>query len=152
MRVYRLSRAPYAHELSGKGAALGNNRWNSKGTEIIYTAESRALALTEILVHLNPQLIPKDFRLLEIEIPDDLSSQRVEAMQLPSKWNLNPPLVATQKIGDSFIAESAKALLVVPSAVVPGDQNILINPHHPRFGEIQIRQNLPFPIDPRLKR
>jgi RES domain-containing protein len=152
MKVYRLSRATYAHELSGKGAALGNNRWNSKGTEIVYTAQSKALALVEILVHLNPQLIPSDFRLLEIEIPDDLSKEQIETAHLPPNWNTSPPLAYTQKIGDQFISESNHAILSVPSAVVSGEKNLLLNPHHPRFNEILILQNLPFPIDPRLKR
>ena len=69
MLVYRLSRKKYADTLSGYGAALFGNRWNSKGTEIIYTSESRALALTEILVHVSKSQVPKDYVMLEIEIP-----------------------------------------------------------------------------------
>ena len=42
MKVFRLSKKKYAEELSGKGASKSGNRLNSKGTEIIYTAESRS--------------------------------------------------------------------------------------------------------------
>ena len=42
MKVFRLSKKKYAEELSGKGASKSGNRSNSKGTEIIYTAESRS--------------------------------------------------------------------------------------------------------------
>lgn len=50
--AYRLARKKYPVELSGRGAALRGARWNSPGTEIIYTARNRALAMAEVAVHL----------------------------------------------------------------------------------------------------
>lgn len=52
MQVFRLSRKKYADVLSGQGAAIRGARWNSKGTEVIYTAENRSLAMAEVLIHL----------------------------------------------------------------------------------------------------
>ena len=72
MRVFRLSKRKYSKELNGKGAAKSGNRWNSKGTEIIYTAESRALAMAEVAVHLTLATLPSDYVMIEIEIPDNI--------------------------------------------------------------------------------
>jgi len=151
MLVYRLCREKYAHSLSGKGAALSNNRWNSKGFEIIYTAESRALALAEILVHLSLQMLPQDYQVLEIEIPDDLAIQELKAEDLPSNWRDNPAPPDTRLLGDQFLKSGKTAIMRVPSAVVAGDYNILINPQHKSFKSVKIKSISPFPIDIRLK-
>jgi RES domain-containing protein len=51
MIVYRIARANYIRDLSGIGSRLYGGRWNRKGTGIIYTSETRALATLEYLVH-----------------------------------------------------------------------------------------------------
>lgn len=150
MRVYRLSRKKYSKELSGKGAAISGNRWNSKGTEIIYTAESRALAMAEVLVHLTLATLPRDFMMLEIDIPKNISIEELSLENLPRNWNSHPPSSETQKIGDQFIQELKNCVLKVPSAVVPGDFNFLINPFHNEFKEITIIDSKDFPFDYRI--
>ena len=150
MIVYRLSRKKYAKELSGKGAALSGNRWNSKGVEIIYTSDSRALAMAEVAVHLTLATIPKDFVLLEISIPDTIEILELENKRLPKHWNSFPHHPETQILGDNFIREQKYAVMNVPSAVVQGDFNFLINPHHPKFGDIKILAEFPFLFDQRV--
>ncbi len=150
MKVFRLSRKKYATELSGKGAAKSGNRWNSKGTEIIYTAESRALAMAEVMVHLSLQMLPADYMMLEIEIPDEIGIKEIAIADLEEGWNSHPPRTHTQRIGDYFIRENEYIILRVPSAVVPGDFNYLINPYHTESKEIKIINSRPFPFDERL--
>jgi len=150
MKVYRLSRKKYADTLSGKGAALSANRWNSRGVEMIYTAESRALAMAEVIVHLSLALLPKDFVLLEITIPDAISLKTLHTKTLPENWSHFPYHHTTQLIGDNFIKENKYAILKVPSAVVRGDFNFLINPSHPEFETIKITSKQPFLFDRRL--
>jgi RES domain-containing protein len=150
MKVYRLSRKKYAGELSGKGAALSGNRWNSKGVEMIYTSESRALAMAEVIVHLSLAVLPKDFVLLEIEIPDAIPIKKLNPKKLAKNWNVFPHHPATQQIGDAFIRDGEYAVLQVPSAVVNGDSNFLINPFHPAFKKIKIISQHPFLFDQRL--
>jgi len=150
MKVFRLSRKKYAAELSGKGAAKSGNRWNSKGTEIIYTAESRALAMAEVMVHLSLTMLPADYMMLEIEIPDGMLVKEIARADLEEGWNNHPPSIHTQRIGDQFIREKGYNILRVPSAVVPGDFNYLINPHHTESKEIKIINSRPFPFDERL--
>ncbi|MFV0566522.1 MAG: RES family NAD+ phosphorylase [Flavobacteriaceae bacterium] len=150
MEVFRLSKQKYANELSGKGAAKSGNRWNSKGTEIIYTAQSRALAMAEVAVHLTLATLPGDFVMMEINIPDSIKIEALNPKHLPSHWNSHPPSIGTQKLGDGFIDSNTKCVLKVPSAVVQGDFNFLINPHHPDFKKIKIINTIPFPFDERI--
>lgn len=150
MRVFRLTRSKYKIELSGKGAAKSGNRWNSKGTEIIYCADSRALAMAEVAVHLSLSTLPNDFVMLEIDIPNDVSKSSLSIAKLPVGWNKFPHLIDTQSIGDDFISKNKTCLLKVPSAVVPGDFNYLINPSHPDFPKIKIVGQEKFPFDQRL--
>ncbi|GAB2764090.1 RES family NAD+ phosphorylase [Salinimicrobium soli] len=150
MKVYRLSRRKHAETLSGKGAAIVGGRWNSKGTEIIYTAQSRALALAEVAVHLSLATLPTDFVMVEIEIPDELEIEKIAAEDFPARWNAFPYNLQTQHFGDDFSSTSKKAILRVPSAVVPGDFNYLINPRHQDFSKIRILGTEQFLLDNRL--
>jgi RES domain-containing protein len=152
MRVFRLLRKKYPIELSGKGAAMSGNRWNSKGTEIVYCAESRALAMAEVAVHLSLASLPDDFVMVEIDIPSDVSVKSFPLDELPENWNSFPHLLHTQKIGDDFDSLRESCVLKVPSAVVPGDFNILINPHHPEAASIKIVDQMDFPFDKRIFR
>ncbi|MFC3416469.1 RES family NAD+ phosphorylase [Algoriphagus hitonicola] len=150
MRVFRLIRRKYGIELSGKGAALSGNRWNSKGTELIYCADSRALAMAEVAVHLSLTILPKDYVMVEIDIPDHISVASVSTDVLPIEWSSFPHLLDTQQIGDDFVSERKNCVLKVPSAVVPGDFNFLINPYHPDFMAIRIVGQKDFPFDSRI--
>jgi len=150
MRVFRLSRKKFAGELSGKGAALSGNRWNSKGVEMIYCADSRALAMAEVVVHLPFYLVPQDFEMLEISIPDIIKIKTVSQKELPEMWNRFPHYPKTQAIGDHFIKSNEFAVLKVPSAVVKGDFNFLLSPYHKHFKKIKIKAHSPFIFDSRF--
>ncbi|MCF6296688.1 MAG: RES family NAD+ phosphorylase [Flavobacteriaceae bacterium] len=150
MQIFRLSRKKYASELSGIGASKSGNRWNSKGTEIIYCADSRALAMAEVSVHIALVTLPKDFVMMEINIPEKISIQTIKENNLPEDWNNFPHSSKTQKIGDDFIYSKKTCLLKVPSAVVKGDYNFLINPHHKDFSKIKITNTSDFPFDRRI--
>ncbi len=150
MQVFRLIRKKYGLELSGKGAAKSGNRWNSKGTEIIYCAQSRALALAELAVHISLAMVPKDFVMLEVNIPTSISRKSISISKLPFGWNEHPPILDTQRIGDDFIQNNKFCVLKVPSAVVHGDFNYLVNPFHTSFSKISINSMSEFPIDDRL--
>lgn len=148
MEVFRLSKARYSHELSGRGAALAGARWNSPGQEMVYTAESRALALAEVVVHLPQAALPRDFRMLQIYLPEDQIAPALK--DLPASWNQFPPEAPSQKIGDAFLQEGRYLALPVPSVVVPGDWNYVLNPYHPEFSQVKILDVAPFLVDVRL--
>lgn len=137
-------------DLSGKGAAIFGNRWNSKGVEMLYTAESRALAMAEVVVHLSLATLPDDYQMIEIEIPETIYIDILKESSLKNGWNSNPSNSTTQAIGDSFIISHKNLVLKVPSAVVKGDFNYLLNPNHPDISKIKIKSITKFPFDTRI--
>ncbi len=150
MEVYRLSGKRWADQLSGKGAALRGGRWNSTGTEIIYTAENRSLAMAEVAVHFSLGTVPTDYMIVTIVIPDDITIKVVQIEDLPNNWDYFPYISATQYLGNQFINENKYGLLKIPSAITRGDFNILINPFHKDFHKILIIEIIPFPFDKRI--
>jgi len=152
MIVYRLARERYSLDLSGKGSELAGGRWNSVGTKMIYTCSSKALCLLEVLVHVNATIIPLDYRMISIEIPDSVPVIPLNISDLPSLWRQMPWISETQKSGDDFITAQFGVVLKVPNAVVDGDHNFLLNPAHNDFSKIKIVSSEPFEFDSRLFR
>jgi RES domain-containing protein len=152
MEVFRLSTEKWSKNLSGKGAALKGARWNSTGTEIVYTSSNRSLAMAEVAVHFSLATLPIDYVIVTVFIPDDISIKVIHEKDLSKNWNSFPYNYATQRFGDYFIIENKYCLLKVPSAVTKGDFNILINPSHTDFKRIQIKLIEPFPFDRRIFR
>lgn len=152
MIVFRLAKSKYCHDLSGKGAEITGGRWNSKGVAMVYTSESRALCVAEIAVHIQLTIIPTDFTLIHIFIPDSLNILEMTPEKLPTDWNSIPPINMTQAMGDSFIRVNTHPIFKLPSAVIPGDFNYLINPTHTASRKIEIIKTEPFTFDKRLFR
>src|ERR1700733_12810007 len=99
MVLYRIVNCSYADDLSGMGARLYGGRWNSEGKSAVYLASLRSLAVLEVLVHLPPLMIPDNYCLVEIEVPDN-SITNVEIDDLPHNWQDISPPMALSKIGD----------------------------------------------------
>jgi RES domain-containing protein len=152
VNVYRLSKQPYADDLTGTGAELAGGRWNHKGTRMLYTSDSRALCTAEIAVHTPMGVMPKDYFLTTIEIPDRIKIGVIGLKDLPENWKDFPYTGITQEIGDEFIRKGELLVLKVPSAVVPGDFNYLINPEHKNIKTITIKNKDPFSFDERMFR
>ncbi len=152
MNVYRLGRKSYPGYLSGKGAALRGARWNSIGVEMLYTASSRALAQSEVAAHFTLATLPDDYVMVTIDIPDDVKITVIDLNHLPPEWDAFPPSLSTQLIGDEFIRTEKSAILKVPSAIVQGDFNYVLNPYHPEFKRIKINSLESFPISKRIFR
>ena len=139
IQAWRVCRAPFA-DLSGEGARRYGGRWNSPGLPMVYTAEHPALAVLELRVHLDLplDLIPEDYVLLRISLPDEPPDHITRIPENP------------RATGDAWLREARTAILRVPSILVPEATNLLLNPRHPRAAEaIPIRQT-PFHFDPRL--
>ncbi len=148
MEVFRLSKKRFAKDLSGRGAELAGGRWNSKGVPVLYTAQSRALCTAELAVHLPLQIVPKDYQLITLKVPDSVSYY--EPKRLPKDWNSLPHSNSTQKIGDQFIAKNQFLMMKVPSVVVQGDYNYILNPFHTFFSKIEIKKIEPYRFDKRF--
>jgi RES domain-containing protein len=151
VRVWRIAR-PVWPPLDGEGARRRGGRWNPPGRAAVYTSERLSLAVLELLVHVGPDTLPADLLSYEIDIPDDLRTDGVDATLLSEDWQDEPSHPATRALGDGWIARGASAALLVPSAVVPGETNVIINPMHMDAGRVTVVRQLPFRFDLRLVR
>jgi RES domain-containing protein len=145
-RIVKARRAGTA--FSGEGAAMSGGRWNSRGVKVIYASETRSLAVLENLVHINPA-VQFEYSCFHLEFDDSLV-EKILPSGLPKNWNSYPPGPSTQKIGDGWVHAGRSAVLAVPSAIVDGEFNYLLNPAHPDFKKIKIGKPEPFTFDPRL--
>lgn len=132
----------------GEGARLHGGRWNSRGTSVVYASATLSLAALENLVHLAP---PISFRFVAFRV--EFAESLVESLPvpgLPADWTEEPPSRSTQAIGDRWVREGRSVVLEVPSVLIPGESNYLINPAHPEFRRLQIGDAEAFAFDPRL--
>lgn len=139
MQAWRLCRTPFA-DLSGEGARLYGGRWNSPGRAMAYAADTAALAVLEVRVHLDlpPELVPDDYVLATIDLAD-LPVERLAA--LPDD---------PQAFGDEWLRQRRSPLLQVPSAIVPENTNLLLNPAHPLASRARVASTRAFAFDRRL--
>ncbi len=109
---------------------------------MVYLAEHPALAALEVLVHLDlpHDLLPEDYVLLKVELPDEPPAC------------LSEPLVDALAAGDRWLRGLETAIMRVPSILVPSVTNLLLNPLHPRAAEARITHSQPFAFDQRLLR
>jgi len=70
---------------------------------------------------------------------------------MPEGWDAWTPVAATQELGEAWVRECRSAVLCVPSSIVPGEKNFVLNPAHTSFREIVFEPQRPFRFDPRLK-
>jgi RES domain-containing protein len=137
-----------ATAFSGRGSADFGGRWNSCGVAVVYTSATKSLAALEILVHLNP---PLAFKYVAIPVQiDDALVEYLPANGLPQDWQTEPPPPSTKNIGDGWVRKGRSVVLGVPSIIVSGEHNYLLNPLHPDFKRIAIGNPEPFAFDSRL--
>lgn len=114
---------------------------------MVYSSTSRSLAILEVMVHINHDDIPVDAVLVPIDIPDYLVT---EVEPLPSGWSETSHRTETRDIGDLWIQSQLSFAMLVPSAVIPAEQNLLINPLHSAFSQVQVGKPEPNAFDRRL--
>lgn len=136
--------------MSGDGARLFSGRWNEAGVAMVYCASSLALAAMEIFVHMDPSVAPDDLVAVEIAAPDDVAVEEVGLRLLPKRWRATE--VETAEMGTAWARSGRTALLRVPSAVVEGEWNVLLNPAHAEFGRVTVTRVAPFHFDERMFR
>ena len=153
MQVFRLARYNRRYDLSGYGAYLYGGRWNLPGTAVLYTAEQRAMALLEALVHLPIEDLPTDMYLLTLEVPDDVTMQQVTVTELPTDWQQLSFPHPTAIMGQQWLQAGSSLALQVPSIILPLERNILLNPAHPEFARVKLAMEPePFFFDERLRK
>lgn len=152
MRIYRITKTDYINDLSGEGARLYGGRWNKAGEAGVYFSEHLSLSLLEIIVHANYPDLPLDYSFLIAEIPDS-SIKTVQSIDfIVPKWTTAAAVNQLQSIGSKWLKRKESLALRVPSAVIPFEGNILVNPLHKDFNKLKIFKTGNMDFDPRLLR
>ena len=149
MKVWRLCSTRHA-AMDGEGARLNGGRWNHPGTAVIYTSATLSLAVLEMLVHVDSDLLPLDLIAVSAEFPSQLPIRTVAEEALPRDWRTYPAPESTQSLGTVWAHSGDTVVLAVPSVVVPDERNYLLNPVHPDFHKITWSAPRPFQWDVRL--
>jgi RES domain-containing protein len=144
-------RRPYTDApFDGEGAYRYGGRWSSPGTRVSYASEHESLAMLEYFVHVDADDPPPDLILAVADVPDDLKREQIGVIKLPLHWRDTPAPAELVRYGDEFVKRGDCALLLVPSALAPSENNFLINPQHADFRTIAVKETRPLNYDPRL--
>jgi RES domain-containing protein len=141
-----------AEDMTGKGAASGGSRWNHAGEHVTYASTSISLAAWETRAHLAKGMaLPWNRILVRIDVPDDIwAAREILSRPLPVGWNVVPEGRISRAIGSAWLAGRATALLVVPSAIINEEDNVLINPAHPDATRLTVDRVRQFVYDHRV--
>lgn len=150
MLVYRISSPKYITDLTGTGSKQYGGRWNEKGISVVYFAESRAMAVMEILMHLRPEELDRDYSLAVFEMPgSEILNIKVE--DLPDDWKSEHRAAYLKKIGSEFVRENKYLLMKVPSVILEEEHNYILNPNHRDAEKIKLLEKRVFKFDKRFK-
>ena len=147
MIVYRITTEQWSKKLSASGYAA---RWNPRGSFMIYTAESRSLACLENLVHRSGEGNNALYKVMLIEIPDNLSVETLELRSLKKDWYTIDNYSYCQAKGTEWLNDQRTVVLQVPSVIIKQEHNYLVNPNHPDFIKMKLRGTEDFDFDKRF--
>lgn len=150
LQAWRLCAAEHAATaFSGEGARRYGGRWSFPGVPAVYCSETRALSTLEVLAHVDvpSRLSRHEWVHISVMFPSELVTTPA---RVPESWKKYPHSTETQRFGSIWIKEASTPVLRLPSALVPGESNFLLNPAHPHFARLKIGRPEPFFFDPRL--
>jgi len=133
----------------GEGARLYGGRWNRPGTRLVYGAEHLSLAALELFVHLDPEDEVRPLFRFRVELPDG-SIERLPPSRLPANWRDYPAPYETAALGTEWAERGEALALIVPSAIVPEENIVLLNPTHAGFARIELHAGELFSLDSRM--
>ena len=118
-------------------------RWNSEGVVVVYTAEHAALAALEILAGWEVYASLRGYSLYRCSFSEALLETAPDDLEIDDR-------VQTRAHGDAWVHEARSVALRVPSVVAPESFNVLLNPDHPDFGQVELEPLGPFSFEERI--
>jgi RES domain-containing protein len=117
----------------GIGSSKFGGRWNHKGYPAVYAGRSASLTVLEVFVHSALDRLATN-RFLIIGFTLDIPRYtQLEVNDLPSGWRQAPPPQSTKDLGTEWLKSGESPALILPSAIVPQDASLVINPRHPEL-------------------
>lgn len=150
MKVYRIAKWQYLEDLSGVGAKLYGGRWNEEGIAMLYTSAHLSLAVLELLANQVRRLVDDTYGYICIEIPDHIPLRSIGTNDLASDWRSGQYSDQTTRMGTQWIKSQESLGLMVPSAVLAQEYNILINPSHSAYDQLVICETGQLELDGRV--
>ena len=141
MKVYRLA---FTNSLSAAFRPRGApGRWNSEGVVVVYTAEHAALAALEILAGWEVYASLQGYSLYRCTFDEALLEDALDDLDARDR-------AQTRAYGDAWVREARSVALRVPSVVAPESFNMLLNPDHPDFRQVEAEPLGPFSFEERI--
>ena len=141
MKVYRLA---FTNSLSAAFRPRGApGRWNSEGVVVVYTAEHAALAALEILAGWEVYASLQGYSLYRCTFDEALLEDAIDDLDARDR-------AQTRAYGDAWVREARSVALRVPSVVAPESFNVLLNPDHPDFRQVEVEPLGPFSFEERI--
>ncbi|RRW39749.1 RES domain-containing protein [Pseudomonas luteola] len=150
MRGWRVAKERRATDLTGMGAAIAGGRWNHPRTPAVYMGLTPAICSLETFVHTNGEPV-EGMKITEFELPEDKGLYlELENELLPTGWNSIPYDRPSMDFGTRWLQSRSHLGLIVPSAILPLERNVVINPFHPEARLIKVLEVYNFTFDPRM--
>lgn len=150
MRAWRIAKEKRATDLTGKGAAIEGGRWNNQDVPAVYMGMTPAICCLETFVHATGRpTIPLKITCFELPA-DPLLYKTMQGRDLPAGWASVPADSPSMDFGTEWLLSNSTLGLIVPSAILPLESNIVINPNHPAVSQIRVTEIYDFMYDPRM--
>ena len=133
-----VTRRRQADAFTGEGARLAPGRWNARGTRAIYLGGTLSLAALEMLLYAGRAALTIPLLVFRVDFPEGVGVESLLIDKLPVNWRQQPPPDSTRRLGSDWIAHGAAVALRVPSALIPEEWNLVLNPAHPDFSKLRI--------------
>lgn len=146
LRVYRVVDAAQASEPFAP--VDGGGRWTPPGKPCVYASLTAAGAVLEYLAHADGAAAAQSLLLATAELP---AGTTLAECNEASTWRELPYRAEVQQVGGAWLGSGRSLALRVPSALVDGEVNVLLDPAHPGYAVLQVQALVPLRIDPRLR-
>lgn len=150
MQAWRISKASRARDMSGAGAAIAGGRWNDLDVPALYMGLTPSICCLETFVH-QAQRPHFPMTITVFDLPDDEDLYlKPDVSTLPVGWDQLPADRPSMNYGTDWLNAGQQLGLIVPSVILPIENNILVNPLHPAMAQVTIRDVLEFTYDDRM--
>ena len=152
--VYRSTRFPGRFDPldAAPSVARGGWRFNDPDTAILYAAETRSLAILEVVARPGWEAVA-ELAVFPIEVPGAIVTLDDLGIVLPTNWNNRPAAHSARRIGAEFLRHVDRARVsgrvisgvFVPSVISTIERNVLLDPR--QLATFQLGPEVRIPFD-----